>query len=60
MGLERSAPGVQDTSATREVGADAPLVLGEAFAGERRGVDHGVGREAWMCIKYLSKSNLIF
>jgi hypothetical protein len=46
--LELSAPGVQDTGATREVGADETLVCGEAFEGERRGVDHGMIREALM------------
>jgi hypothetical protein len=46
--LELPAPGVQDTGETREVGADATLVLGEACEGERRGGAHGVGREAVM------------
>jgi len=45
-GLELPAPGVQDTGETREVGADATRVLGEACAGCRRSVDQGVGREA--------------
>jgi hypothetical protein len=44
--LELSSPGVPDTGATREVGAEATLVVGEAREGERRGVDHGVVREA--------------
>ena len=46
--LELSAPGVQDPGAPREVGADEPLVCGEACEGERRGVEHGVVREALM------------
>jgi hypothetical protein len=39
---------VQDTNATREVGADETFVFGEALEGERRGVEHGVVREALM------------
>jgi hypothetical protein len=46
--LELAAPGGQDTGATREVGATAPLVLGEALEGERRGMEHRVVREALM------------
>jgi hypothetical protein len=46
--LELSAPGMQDTGETREVGADETLVLGEALEGERRGVEHSLVREALM------------
>jgi hypothetical protein len=46
VGLELPAPGVQNTGAPREVGPDAPLVGGEPCEGERRGVEHGVVREA--------------
>ena len=48
MVLELASPGVQDTGATREVGADETRIVGEAFEGERRGVEHGVGSEALM------------
>jgi hypothetical protein len=40
------APGVQDPGDPRKVGPDAPLVGGEPFEGERRGVEQGVVREA--------------
>jgi hypothetical protein len=46
--LELSAPGRQDPGKPRESGADEPLGLGEALEGERRGVEHRVGREALM------------
>jgi hypothetical protein len=46
--LQLPAPGVEDAGATREVGADATLVWGEPFAGEGRGVAHGLGGEALM------------
>ena len=46
VGLELPAPRMQDPGATREVGAEETLVLGEALAGERRGVAHRVVREA--------------
>jgi hypothetical protein len=43
--LELSAPGVQDTGATREVGADKARILGEAFEGRRRRLAQGlIGR----------------
>jgi hypothetical protein len=44
--LERPAPGRQDAGQTREVGADEPLVCGEAFTGCRRGLAQGVGGKA--------------
>jgi hypothetical protein len=40
--LELPAPGVQNTGKTREVCPDETLVFGEAFEGERRGVEHGL------------------
>jgi hypothetical protein len=43
---ELPAPGLQDTEKTREVRPDETLVFGEPFEGERRGVAHGVGRDA--------------
>jgi hypothetical protein len=46
VGRELPAPGVPDPGATREVGADATLGLGEALEGARRGVDPGGVREA--------------
>ena len=45
--LELSAPGMQDTGKTREIGPDEPLVLGEPFKGCGRGVGHGLVSEAW-------------
>src|SRR6266851_4841414 len=46
--LQLPPPGVQDTGEPREVCPDEPLVCGEPFEGERRGVEHGVVREALM------------
>jgi hypothetical protein len=46
--LELSSPGVQDAGKPREVGPDEALVFGEAFESERRGVEHGLVREALM------------
>jgi hypothetical protein len=46
--LELPAPGRQDASDTREVCPDETLVFGEPCEGERRGVEHGVVREALM------------
>ena len=46
--LELSAPGMQDTSKTREIGPDEPFVFGEPFERLRRGFEHGVVREALM------------
>jgi len=43
---ELSSPGVQDTQEPREVGADATVGCGEARAGESRGGEQGVVREA--------------
>lgn len=40
--LELSAPGVQDTSKTREVGADEARVFGEPFKGRRRRLEQGL------------------
>src|SRR5262245_39114327 len=48
MVLELPAPGMQDAGETRKVCPDAPLVLGQPFAGERRGGEHGVVRAALM------------
>jgi hypothetical protein len=48
MVLELPAPRMQDTSETRALGSDETLVFGEPFAGCRRGVEHGVVREALM------------
>ena len=46
--LELSAPGVQDTGATREVGADTARIRGEAFAGRRRRLEQGLIGHALM------------
>jgi hypothetical protein len=46
--LQVPAPRMQDTSETREVCPDEPLVFGEPFEGERWGVEHGVGGDALM------------
>ena len=46
--LQLPAPGVQDPGEPREVCPDEPLIGGEPFEGERRGVEHGVVREALM------------
>jgi hypothetical protein len=46
--LELSAPGMQDTGKTREIGPEEPLVLGEPFKGFGRGFEHGLVREALM------------
>jgi hypothetical protein len=40
--LELPAPGVQDAGKTRDGCPDETRVFGEAFAGERRGVEHGL------------------
>jgi hypothetical protein len=40
--LELPAPGMEDTSETREIGADETLVLGEAFEGGGRSLEQGV------------------
>src|SRR2546427_3595404 len=45
---ELPVPRRQDAGEPREVGPDAPLIGGEPFEGERRGMEHGVGREALM------------
>src|SRR2546427_5675555 len=45
---ELPVPRRQDAGEPREVGPDAPLIGGEPFEGERRGVEHGVVREALM------------
>jgi hypothetical protein len=47
LGLELSAPGMQDTGTTREIGPEEPLGLGEPFKGFGRGFAHGLVREAW-------------
>jgi len=39
---------MQDAGEPREVGPDEPLIGGEPFEGERRGMEHGVVREALM------------
>jgi hypothetical protein len=44
--LEWPAPGMQDTRDTREVCPEETRVLGEPFAGFRRGVEHSVGPAA--------------
>src|SRR5882724_13582087 len=46
--LELPAPRMQDAGEPREVGPDEPLICGEPFEGERRGMEHGVVREALM------------
>ena len=46
--LELPAPGVQNTGAPWQVGSNEPRVGGEPFESERRGVEHGVVREALM------------
>jgi hypothetical protein len=46
--LELPAPRMQDAGEPREVGPDEPLIGGEPFEGERRGLEHGVVREALM------------
>ena len=44
--LQLPAPRVQDTGEPRQVGAEEPLVCGEAFEGHGRRLKQGVGREA--------------
>jgi hypothetical protein len=39
---------MQDAGEPREGGPEAPLIGGEPFEGERRGMEHGVVREALM------------
>jgi len=46
VGLALPAPRRQDAGAPREGGPDAPLIGGEPCEGERRGMEHGVVREA--------------
>ena len=46
--LQLPAPGVQDPGEPRQVCPDEPLIGGEPFEGERRGVEHGLVREALM------------
>ena len=46
--LELPAPGVQNTGAPWQVGANDPRGGGEPFESERRGVEHGVGGKALM------------
>ena len=46
--LALSAPGRQDTEKARAVGAKETLVFGEPLEGLSRGVEHGLGGEAWM------------
>ena len=46
--LALPAPGVPDPGAPREIGADAALVGGEPFEGERRRLQQGLVREALM------------
>src|SRR5512134_1290302 len=40
--LELPAPGVEDPGDPREIGADAPRVVGQPFAGRGRGVTQGL------------------
>ena len=46
--LELSSPGMQDTGKPRELCPNEPLVFGEAFEGERRGVEQGLVGDALM------------
>jgi hypothetical protein len=46
--LELSSPGVQDTSKTREVGADEARIFGELFKGRRRRLEQGLIGETLM------------
>jgi len=46
MVLELPAPGRQDAGETGEVRTDETLIFGEAFGGERRGVEQGLVGEA--------------
>ena len=45
--LEWPPPGVQETGKAGEVGADAALLLSEAFEGRGRGLEHGWVGAAW-------------
>src|SRR5712691_307676 len=48
MVLELSPPGMEDAGKAGEVGADEALLVSEPFEGVRRGVEQGLGGEAWM------------
>jgi hypothetical protein len=45
---ELSAPGMPDPAKARAVGAKETLVFGEPFEGLRRGLEQGLGGEAWL------------